>query len=123
MKKVKILGIGNEGKFNYIIVRKQENFFEWLGKVMYNSFEAMPDVDKEEYINKNDKFVFKKKDIRKYIDKHESFEAEGARIDIFYGKENVFISIIASLKNRKKLMDNLEKYSEFAESGGDWKSI
>lgn len=114
MEKVRITGIGNQDEFNFLIAEKNKDFFEWLGKVMYNSFEAMPDV--VTYLDDEDNYEKeKKKKIENYTDWHESFEAEGARIDIFYGKEKVFITVITSLKNREKLMGNLEKYSEFVE--------
>ncbi len=117
IEKTEILGIDNihEGNFNYayIIVRKNKNFFNWLCEAMYNSFENMPDIDREEYIDKNDKFISKKKDIDNYIDWHESYEANDNRAGIFYGKEKIFINIITNLKFCKILMDNLGKYSKF----------
>ena len=113
INKIKILGIGNKEKYNYIIIKKNKHFFKWLYNILQNAFDYVPDLDKEEYIDKNNKFISKKKNITNYFDKHESHEFNNARIDIFYGKEKIFLTIITSLKNRKKIMDNLEKYSEF----------
>lgn len=123
MDKVKITGIRNKDKFNYLIVKKRKSFFEWLCNVLYNSFESVPDVDVKEYVDYNDKFVSNKKKIKDYTDKHEIYEADSrdTRIDIFYRKNKVFLTIQTSLEKREKLMDNLEKYSNFVEYKGNWK--
>jgi len=121
MEKVKILGVGNKEKLNFILVKKNKYFFEWLAMVFYNSFEGMPNVEYKEYTDKNDNFIREKKKISKWIDKHETYDMDESRVEIFYGKEKVFIVIYTSLKNRRKLMKYLDKYSEFVEYNGDWK--
>jgi hypothetical protein len=117
MKKIKVLGIGNKEEFNWIIVKKDKDFFEWLNKVLTESFgHVSPDVNFYDRITVKNKVVTKKKEIEYYADLHEYYDAEDkTRIDLFYGKEKVFITILASLDNRKRLMENLEKFSEFEE--------
>lgn len=120
MGKTKILGIANRGEFNYIMVRKNKDFFSWLRKVMYNSFEGVPDLGVKEWTDKEGNLNTQKKKIDKCVDEHESHECgDETKIDIFYGKEKVFIIVITSLQKRKKLMNNLDKYSEFLEYTGE----
>jgi hypothetical protein len=117
MKKIKVLGIGNKEEFNWIIVKKDKDFFEWLNKVLTESFGSIsPDIDFYDQITVKDKVVTRKKKIEDYTDLHEYYDAEGnTRMGLFYGKEKVFMTVFTSLKNRKKLMENLEKFSEFEE--------
>lgn len=113
--KGKVLGIGNEGNFNFIIFEKNKNFMDNFTNLMSSSLSAMPDLNTIEKIDENDKLVTQRKKIEEIIDRHESHEAEGARLDIFYGKDKVFVIVLTSPKNRKKLMENLEKYFVFVE--------
>lgn len=115
MKKQKILGLGNHGTFNWILVKKDSNFFEWLNKVLTESFgQISPDISFYDLIKKNEKMVTKKKKIDDYTDIHEHYDAEDdARIDLFYGKNKIFLTIMTSLENRSAFMKNLELYSDF----------
>lgn len=45
MKKIKVLGIGNENNLNYIIIKKQNNFFKWLEKFLSSLGSVFPDVE------------------------------------------------------------------------------
>jgi hypothetical protein len=109
VKKVKILGIGNQGKFNYLIFEKNLDFFEFLDSVLWKAFEIQDDsIIRKEYINKKDKFVRQKKNITHFIDKYERFQNKKARIEIFYGKKKIFMSVYTSSPNRRKFMKILE---------------
>ena len=112
MKKIKICGIGNEGKFNYLILEKNLDFFEILSKILYEAFEIHDDsIRYNEYVNKKDKFVRRKKNIKTFIDKYERFQNEKARVEVFYGKNKIFMSVYTSIPSRKKFMKILEKIS------------
>lgn len=115
MIKAKIFGMGNEGKFTYIIVEKNKMFFQWLSKLLYESFEIY-DVDTVDYENKKGQWVTKKKRIRDFTDKHETYKGN-ARVYIFYGKKKVFITFNnTSLSNRQKFMKILNEISVWKEA-------
>ena len=114
MKKATILGIGNQREYNYIIVKRQKNFFEWL-KALLSVFNFRS-VDEEEEVNsKGETIGMKKKDINEFSDRHESYWAvsKDTRADVFYGKDKIFIAIITPLKNKNKLMKKLNSISDF----------
>jgi hypothetical protein len=55
MKKIKVIGIGNKEEFNWIIVKKDRGFFEWLNKVLVDSFSYVsPDIDFYDAITEKD---------------------------------------------------------------------
>ena len=123
VNKTTILGMGNQGNLNYLIVKKEEDFFNWL-KELFSSIEKDmrgKDVTISEFIDKNEKFVGKKKNIKKFIDIHEYYNMSGIRFDIFYGSKKVFIAFNCSINQRKKLMDKLDKISKFTEYKSKWK--
>ena len=123
VNKTTILGMGNQGNLNYLIVKKEEDFFNWL-KELFSSIEKDTrgkDVTINEFIDKNEKFVGKKKNIKKFTDIHEYYNMGGIRFDIFYGSKKVFIAFNCSINQRKKLMDKLDKISKFTEYKSKWK--
>ena len=112
MKKLKICGMGNEDKFNYLILDKNPSFFDILSSLLYKAFEIGDDsIVYDEYMNKNDDFVRRKKNINNFVDKYERFKNKQARVEIFYGKRKIFISVYTSLEKRKKFLDLLEDVS------------
>ena len=117
MRKINVLGLGNQEEINWIIVKKEDGFFEWLNKILIETFGSVsPDVEYEETSSKKDKVITRKMKIEDCTDIHEYYDAEdNSRIDVFYGKEKVFIMVFTSLKNRKNLIKNLDKFSEFQE--------
>ena len=115
MKKACIYEIGNQGKFSYLVIKKEGHLLKWIDKLLYDSFGHLGDIDKEEYLDSKGDLVIKNKTIHSFVDKHETFINANARIDIYYGKNKVFVTIITTLENRKNLMDNLERMSVFKE--------
>lgn len=118
MEKVKILGTGNfqeknQDSYNYFIVKKNKDFFEWLADLLGEVFKTS-EVDYD-YVGKN--YIKRKKNIKNFIDKHENYygnDIEGrnnVRIDVFYGKDKAFIVLNMSLKIRKKFMKKLDEIS------------
>jgi hypothetical protein len=116
-KKMKILGIGNSHEFNYLIIKKEEGFFEWLNELLVRSFGAIsPDIVYYEEIKKGEKMVSVKKDIKKIVDIHEFYDSDaGVRVDLFFGKNKVFMTFCCSPERRKRFMYVLDGISEFQE--------
>jgi len=112
--KRRLIALGKEREYLFVIVAKDKQFFSWLGKLLYNSFNII-DADKIEYEDKRGNWVSKKKDINKYIDEHESYYgfSNNARIDIFYGLKKIFITVYGIKKDRECFLKNIEKYSKW----------
>ena len=112
MLKARIIGMGNECNFNYVIVRKNKDFFKWLSTLLKDSFDISYGVEYEEpHEDKNGGWINRKKQIRYFVDKNETYRDKKSRIDIFYGKDKVFITINTSLSKRRKFIENLKKIS------------
>jgi hypothetical protein len=124
--KPKIYATGNEtlkGEFNisYYIFEKDKTFLDWLSKLLVEVFEIQ---DREEQA----KFIIKRKDteegdwiedkifikeISKMIDLHEEYENKGERVDVFYGKNRVYVTLRKSRKVRKKFADFVRKTKDW----------
>ena len=115
MIKTKICGMGHEGRFTFVIVEKNRHFFNWLAHLLYRSFKIC-DVDTYDFENRKGKWITRKKQIKNFIDKHESYYVIGAkeRVDIFYGKDRVLITVNAPLRTKRKFLDIIEELSEWA---------
>ena len=50
-----------------------------------------------------------------------TFRIRDGRVDLFYGKDKVFITIYASKKLKQKVMNNLEEFCDFVENKDDQK--
>lgn len=111
--KKKLLLFSKQGDSIYLIVEKDEFFFDWLGTILFKSFK-LHDVGKLEYEDKKGEWVSKEKNIKDFIDKHESYLSlsDNAQIDIFYGLTRTFIIINAPKKTREKFIQVLEKYNK-----------
>lgn len=124
--KPKIYATGNEtlkGEFNisYYIFEKDKTFLDWLSKLLVEVFEIQ---DRDEQA----KFIIKRKDteegdwiedkifikeINKMIDLHEEYENKGERVDVFYGKNRVYVTLRKSRKIRKKFADFVRKTKDW----------
>ena len=104
-KKVKLFSIVNSDKFFCIVVSKERYFFEWLGSLFSKGFngEVSDGVSYYEEIKENNKIIRKKKKIEEQVDRHESYEIEGGKLEVFYGKEKVFITAYVPVKLKKVL--------------------
>ena len=111
MSKLRIISIGNEKEFTYIIIKKQNNFFKQLESWIYESFPKEKFSYISTYMDYKNNYEPKKKDIRKYNEVHESYGKMGLRFDAFFSKTRVFVTIYTSLNKRKILMNNLEKFA------------
>src|SRR3989344_873019 len=122
----KIYATGNEnirGDFNisYYIVEKDDNFLDWLE-------DLLKQVLKIEGRKPSAKFVYKSKedsegniigeeiyakDIKKMIDLHEHYDNKLDRIDLFYGKDRVYVTFRKSRESRKRFARFMEKTKEW----------
>lgn len=111
--RIKVYGMGSQGDFNYIVVKKEKQFFYTLEEMLNSTFGGFPHISFD--YDKNDMEI--EKDISKYIDKHEFYYSgdKDIRVDVFFGHSKIFIIVRLSLENRKKFIKALEKYAHFIE--------
>lgn len=113
MKKIKILSIANDSKynFNYYLFEKKKEIHKVLAPIFYDVFRLrwpLEDLDKKE---KN----YVKINIEKNEDKHENLSLSGmgkARIDIYYGRKKMYITIHCSPKLRIKFNNKLDEVTK-----------
>lgn len=122
MDKGKIYATGNEtlkGEFNisYYIFEKNPDFLDWLGKFLTEVFEIENGEQQAKYVFERiddekgnwikDKIYIK--NVKKMIDIHEKYfpqnpnsDANQDRIDIFYGKNRIYLTIRTSRDKRDR---------------------
>lgn len=118
----KIYATGNEtlkGEFNisYYIFEKDSSFLDWLGKLLTEVFKIQNGEQQAKFIiNRKDteeadliEDEILVKEIDKMIDLHEKYENEGERVDVFYGKNRVYVTLRKSREIRKKFADFVKK--------------
>lgn len=114
-EKIKLFGICNEGNYNILILEKHRKFLDWLG----NSLECGLDMRRAyqatimEGVNKKDELYTIKKKIGDLEDKHEKYYEEEIKVDVFYGKEKVFLMVRCPIEIRKKFIKTLEKTTKW----------
>lgn len=131
----KIYATGNEtlkGEFNisYYIFEKDINFLDWLGRLLTEVFEIENGEQQAKYIintieNDDEEIVEEKiyiKNVKKMVDIHEKYFSKGIidntgdRIDVFYGKDRIYVTLRTSRKTRKK-------FGTFVRKTRDWVNI
>lgn len=118
--KIKIYATGNEnlGKFNvsYYIIEKSNKFLDWLSKLVGEVLNGK-NMDVKYYVeyDEEDNEVIYSKDIKKMTDVHEHYEDKNGknRVDVFYGKERVYITFRKDKEMRKKFGRFLMKNTEW----------
>lgn len=124
----KIYATGNEnvkGEFNlsYYIFEKDPSFLDWLAQllvevlIMKKGAKQAKFVIKEGYM-KEDKWVEDEvyiKDLSKMIDLHEKYEHLGERVDVFYGKDRVYVTLRKSNAIRERFAKFVIKTKEWIE--------
>jgi len=117
MNKMTILGIGNSGNYNYLVIKKGKGFLEWLDILLNQGIDGFY-ADVEYYLSERKNYEKIKKKIADLKDNHESYTSANGKIhvDVFYGEKRVFLSLILPLKKRKKLMNKLEEISIWAKN-------
>jgi hypothetical protein len=129
MAKPKIYLTGNEtlkGEYNisHYVFEKDDSFLDWLAQLLVEVFE-MPQGEQRA------KFIFKTKEdeegkwikdeiyakeIKKMIDIYEKYSNNLGQIDVFYGKNRVYMALRKSREIR-------EKFSRFVFKTRDWIKI
>jgi len=121
-----IYATGNQtikGEFNisYYIVEKDKSFLDWLGKLLVEVLEIEDGQHKAKFVVTNeghDGEEIYAKEIDKMIDLHEHYESSGYRgkeenksdrLDLFYGKDRVFVTFRKSRESREKFAQFLRK--------------
>lgn len=115
MKKIKMLAIGNEEKFNfnYYVFEKKQKVFEELSKLFYQVLGHSWELEYDYF--KRGKRTIKSWKVKKFKDEHAapiSIAHKNVRLDVFYGDKKIFITIICPEKIRKEINKELEKISE-----------
>ena len=118
MGKPTIYASGNEtikGEFSisYYIIEKDKKFLDWLGKFLEKILEIKEGDNKAKFIFKTEydenekpiKDLLYAKEINKMIDFHEHYEDKESRIDIFYGKNRIYLTVRTSREKREKTGD------------------
>lgn len=105
-KKTILHGLGNQGNYNFYIFDKENEVYFYLtrtfGTLFKLYFQAYDEKNKE--IN-----------IKKYSDFHVStggYSESKSRIDIFFGKKKMFVTIHCSPKLRIKFNEELFKIAK-----------
>jgi hypothetical protein len=104
MKKIKLFGLGDEGNRSYFVFEKTLDFFPLFSKFL-SKFEIEKTISFHEYEEK----ALNLEDI---TDISENTKNEYFDIDIFYGKEKIFVVIRTELP-REKYFDVIKSISEF----------
>lgn len=126
MKKAKIYATGNEritGDFNlsYYIFEKDESFLDWLGLLLEDVMEIENGRDQAKLIIQDaerekggfiEQTVYAK-EIKKMIDVHESYQNKRNQVDIFYGKDRVYLTFRKSRETRLKFTKFLRKTKDW----------
>lgn len=112
IKKTIIFGIGNHENVNYLIVEKRKDFLEFINR-LFASIDNK--INMEYYLTDYTKGKIKetKINVLKYTDYHESRQSSKIKLDIFYGKRRIFLTIQTSESTRSKLMNKLEDLATF----------
>jgi len=110
-KKIIMYGIGNQNKFSYYIFEKSQKSFETLAKLFCKLLGSSWDIYTEEHHGRN---TSKKIFVKNLIDKHDTtYTASGKnRLDLFYGKNKMFISIHCPEKKRIEINEALRKITK-----------
>lgn len=124
MDNPKIFATGNEnlsGDFNisYYIIEKEEKFFDWLDKLLSIALKSEK-KESSKYIHRNieddqgsviGEEVYLK-NISKMIDVHEHY-GNTNRIDLYYGKDRVFMTFRKSKEIRREITEFISKTKDW----------
>jgi hypothetical protein len=107
MKKMKLLGIGNDGNFNYYIFNKDKKTITLLGKIIKKFFDIQWE-SKEGYHNKKDEWILVPKKMSELKDNHQQVGSKGeVRVDVFYGDKKMFLIVHCLESQRLSFNNNL----------------
>jgi hypothetical protein len=107
MSKPKIYATGNENipkdsNVSYYIIEKDEKFLIWLERLLREILELDDSHNTAKFVEDNYEKIIYTKDIKNMTDIHEKYENKGDRVDVFYGKNRVYMTFRKSKETRKK---------------------
>ena len=106
--KIKLYGLGNEDNFSYYTFEKTKKAHKVLESLFKKIFDINWSLIKEVIYGDKEKTKLIKVDISKNADFHEkiqeglSHKIEENRIDVFYGKDKMFLVIHCPISKRKE---------------------
>ena len=117
--------ISGENNISYYVFEKDNSFLDWLSKLLEEvleieggeqeaKFVIREEEDEKGYIREN----IYLKEIDKMIDLHEKYtntgyKNKGNRVDVFYGKDRVYVTLRKSKEARKKFADFVLKTKDW----------
>ena len=105
MKKIKLHAIGNSGNYNYYIFDKKQEVLDILNKIFAMDFDLNL-ITNYDNVAKNKKM----NDVKRRTDTHFSDYNEKIRVDFFYGKKKIYLTLVCSENIRLKFNESLFKY-------------
>ena len=111
--------INGDHNIAHYVVEKSPEFFNWLSKLLSQVFDIMDAESQVKFLTLNDydhvppieKIIAK--DINKMIDIRETYSSkEGDQINLFYGKERVYITFRENREKRLELGNFLSKQTK-----------
>ena len=110
MKKKKIMmhSIGNRDKFSYYSFEKTQEAFEALAELFGKALEANWELF---YDDCDDNYNPKKIFVKKLIDVHNAYPGKN-RLDVFYGKNKIFVMAHSTDKVRVNINEELGKITK-----------
>ena len=127
MEKIKLYNVGNSGKYCFYTFDKTQKVHKILSEIFHEIFDIHWPTTKTVDETENTKEV--PTNISKYEDFHETLQLTTnefdtkKRIDVFYGKKRMFITIHCSQKLRKQFNEKLKEISEFPDIKTDEKQV
>lgn len=105
IKKLKLVGSGNEGERSFFILTKGQSFFSLFPIFLIGC--GFKDLGIYEYIKEN------KENISTFHNKVEYFRNENYEIDLIYTNDRIILIVRTDINNRKNLIEGIKKIAEF----------
>ena len=115
MIKLPLYGIGTEGDFTYLLVKKHPQILQWLAILLEDVF-GIPKAHVMIQDEDPDHGIVERT-TKELVDLHDSFHAEKSRIDVFYGNEKVFITVICSAELRPAFLSKVQECTIWMKPG------
>lgn len=116
MKKLKLYGIKKGDKHNVFSIEKKEifltNFIKFMIGLGFNSSEVKKELWKLLGDTENN-YSKRKYSDKIYRDEYFYFENKMYRIDVFFGKEKIILSIFTCSDKQQKIMNLIGEFCDF----------
>jgi len=115
MKKLKLYGIKKGETHNVFQIEKNESFLEYFREFLHElGFKKHTTATELLKLlgDSDDNYSAKKYSDELYQDKYFYFENEEYKIDVFFGKERVIISIFTSSDEQAKVTKSIMKFCD-----------